>query len=48
MKNGENEEIAVHITGQVNKPGLVVLKYGDRVIDAIEKSRRCYGQGKFR
>ena len=30
------ETIIVHITGEVNYPGVVVLKVGDRVVDAIE------------
>lgn len=30
-----NEEIYVHIAGAVNKPGLVKLNKGDRLIDAI-------------
>ena len=32
----EQEMITVHITGEVNYPGVVVLKRGDRVVDAIE------------
>lgn len=31
----ENEEIYVHISGAVNKPGLIKLKNGDRLVDAI-------------
>ena len=31
----KNEEIYVHIAGAVNKPGLVKLNKGDRLIDAI-------------
>ncbi|MGN1327138.1 MAG: helix-hairpin-helix domain-containing protein [Clostridia bacterium] len=30
------EMITVHVTGEVNYPGVVVLKVGDRVVDAIE------------
>ncbi len=32
----ENNKIVVHITGEVNYPGIVVLKEGARVVDAIE------------
>lgn len=32
----ENNTIVVHITGEINYPGVVVLKEGARVIDAIE------------
>lgn len=32
----ENNTIVVHITGEVNYPGVVVLKEGARVVDAIE------------
>ena len=31
-------EIAVHITGEVKKQGLIYLKEGSRVADAIEKA----------
>lgn len=34
--NNTNKEIMVHVSGQVYNPGLVILKEGDRVIDAIE------------
>ena len=34
-ENDEPEEIMVHISGQVYKPGIVKLKVGDRVIDAV-------------
>lgn len=33
----KNQTIIVHVTGQVRNPELVTLKYGDRVIDAIDK-----------
>ena len=38
VENSENlpEEVVVHITGEVAKPGLVTLKSGSRVADAIE------------
>ena len=29
-------DIKVHISGEVNNPGLIILKVGDRVYDAIE------------
>lgn len=32
----ENNTIVVHITGEINYPGVVVLKEGARVVDAIE------------
>lgn len=35
-EKGENPVILVHIAGQVNSPGLLKLKEGDRVYDAIE------------
>lgn len=33
---GDQEMITVHITGEVNYSGVVILKEGDRVVDAIE------------
>lgn len=39
---GENEEqskdIVVHITGEVNKPGIVILKNNSRIADAINSA----------
>ena len=36
-ENAEQEEnIIVHITGEIKYPGVVVLKNGDRIVDAIE------------
>lgn len=32
----EEENIIVHITGEIKYPGVLVLKQGDRVVDAIE------------
>lgn len=32
------EEVVVHITGEVSKPGLVTLKNGSRVADAIKEA----------
>lgn len=32
----EDEEILIHITGEVNKTGIISLKKGARIIDAIE------------
>lgn len=32
------EEIVVHVTGEVNKPGIVVLKSNSRIADAINKA----------
>ncbi|WP_071026790.1 helix-hairpin-helix domain-containing protein [Peptoniphilus raoultii] len=34
----EDKEIYVHIAGEVKNPGLVKLKSGDRLVDAIEKT----------
>lgn len=34
----EKEEIVVHITGQVKKTGIVYLKQGARIIDAIKEA----------
>lgn len=34
----EVEEIIVHITGEVNKPGIVVLKSNSRIADAINEA----------
>ena len=39
QSEGMNEElIKVHILGEVNSPGMIELKVGDRVYDAIEKA----------
>lgn len=35
-ENNLNSDIMVHISGQVNNPGLVELKLGNRVKDAVE------------
>lgn len=34
-KDEEKEEIVVHITGEINKPGIVTLKENSRIADAI-------------
>lgn len=34
----ETKQIAVHITGEVKKTGVIYLKEGSRIIDAIEKA----------
>lgn len=34
-ENVEENQIYVHITGEVNNPGVIVLKEGSRVVDAI-------------
>ena len=34
----ETKQIAVHITGEVKKSGVIYLKEGSRIIDAIEKA----------
>lgn len=33
----EKEYIKIHVTGQVRSPGIIVLEYGQRISDAIEK-----------
>jgi len=38
VKNPIEEKIAVHVTGEVNNPGLYYLKSGSRIIDAIDIS----------
>ena len=35
------EEIVVHVTGEVNKPGIVVLKSNSRIADAINEAGRA-------
>ena len=34
----EINNIVIHITGEVNNPGVITLKEGERIIDAIEKA----------
>lgn len=34
----DNEDIVIHITGEVNKPGIVVLKENSRIADAINSA----------
>ena len=34
----QNNEIIVHITGEVKKEGVIHLNKGDRIIDAIKKA----------
>lgn len=34
----EVEHIKIHITGQINKPGVIELEIGSRISDAIEKA----------
>jgi competence protein ComEA len=34
----DNEDIVIHITGEVNKPGIVVLKKNSRIADAINSA----------
>lgn len=34
----DNTPIVIHITGEVQNPGVITLKNGDRVIDAIKKA----------
>ena len=36
VENTEDEEITIHIIGEVNYQGIVILKSGQRVVDAIE------------
>ena len=35
-----NSKIVVHISGAVNKEGVIELKVNSRIVDAIEKARR--------
>lgn len=35
-ENEEKEEITIHIIGEVKYPGIVILKSGQRIVDAIE------------
>lgn len=35
-KDEEKEEITIHIIGEVKYPGIVILKSGQRIVDAIE------------
>lgn len=38
-ETGNNEEtIAIHITGQVKRPGIIYLKKGARIVDAIKEA----------
>ena len=37
-ENIDEEEIIIHVVGEVNKEGIVNLKNGDRISDAIEKA----------
>lgn len=38
-ETGDNEEIiAIHITGEVKKPGIIYLKKGARIVDAIKEA----------
>ena len=34
----EEEQIAVHVNGAVNQPGVYYFKHGDRVLDAVERA----------
>lgn len=38
INNEETNEIVIHITGEVNNPGIIKLKEGSRIEDAIEKA----------
>ena len=37
-ENTETETIIIHITGEVNNPGIVAIPSGSRISDAIEAS----------
>lgn len=47
IQKGEQEEeksedrILVHVSGAVNKEGVVEIQVNSRIYDAIEKARRC-------
>lgn len=34
----DEEKIIIHITGEIEKPGIIVLKQGDRIVDAITQA----------
>ena len=36
----EEEKVVVHVIGEVNNPGVVTLKEGARIIDAINKTKK--------
>ena len=38
IKDTENEQIIVHITGAVKVPGIIKLKQGSRIEDAVEQA----------
>lgn len=38
INNEETNEIVIHITGEVNNPGIIKLKEGSRIEDAIEEA----------
>lgn len=44
-KKSSYSSVVVHVSGEVNKPGVYHLKSGQRVIDAIEKAGGATGQG---
>ncbi len=37
-ENTEDNSIKIHITGEINNPGLIELISGDRILDAINKA----------
>lgn len=37
-ENTEDNSIKIHITGEINNPGLIELTSGDRILDAINKA----------
>jgi len=37
----EKEEIVIHISGEVNNPGVIKMEEGSRIADAIEKAGGC-------
>lgn len=39
-KKAETERILVHISGAVNKEGIIEMEEGSRIADAIDKARR--------
>lgn len=43
-----DDRILVHISGAVNKEGIIELKIDSRVADAIDLARWCKGGCKFR
>ena len=46
-KNIYENEIIIHITGEVNNPGIVILKENSRIVDAIEAAGGITNEGSL-